>query len=139
MAIDLYWDNEEETVMHCVFEKGWTWDEMFSTLDTIKKVTANRDYEIGAVIDVSDGVSVPGGSIFNLDTRSKAMKMLKMSEDGKGPMVILGANGIIKTIYTAFSTLDKRAQSDVYFADTIEEAREILAKRLDPQRQVQLA
>lgn len=134
MAIELYWDNEEETVMHCVFGKGWTWDQMFQTLDTIKKVTSNRDYEIGAIIDVTDGVSVPGGSIFNFDTRNKAMKMLKMSEDGKGPMVILGANGFIKTIYNAFSTLDKRAQSDVYFANSIDEARVILAERLTGQR-----
>lgn len=136
MAIELYWDNEDETVMHCIFSKGWTWDEMFQTLDKIKKVTSNRTDEVGAIIDVTGGVSVPGGSIFNADTRNKAMKMLKMSEDGKGPMVILGANGFIKTIYNAFSTLDKRAQSDVYFAETLDEARDLLADRLAEPRKV---
>lgn len=134
MGIELYWDNEEQTVMHCIFDKHWTWEEMFATLDKIKKVTAGRDEEIGAIIDVSRGISVPGGSIFNADTRNKARKMLEMSDDGRGPMVVVGANGFIRTLFGAFNMLDRNATSDVHIASTLDEARTALAERLGERR-----
>lgn len=130
MSIELYWDNDEQTVMLCVFEKDWSWDEMFTVLDTIKQVTDKRDDEIGAIIDVSHGFSVPGGSIFNPDTRDKASRLLKMSADGKGPIVIAGTNSFIRMISQGFNLLDKRALEDVYFTDTLEEARALLDLRL---------
>lgn len=134
MGIELFWDNDEETVMLCVFDKNWTWDEMFQTFDDIKRVTQKRDALIGAIIDVSSGVSVPGGSIFNADTRNKAMQMLRMGGSEKGPLVIVGANGFIKSIYHAVGTLDRNAQKDIFFADTLNEARDILEKCLASHR-----
>ena len=130
MGIELFWDNDDETVILCAFDNEWTWDEMFSTLDDIKKVTRNRDMLIGAIIDVRHGASVPGGSIFNPDTRAKAMQMLRMGGEEKGPLAIVGANGFIKSIYHAIGTLDRQAQKDIYFADTLDEARALLTNRL---------
>jgi hypothetical protein len=132
MGIELYWDNDEQTVMLCEFDKHWTWEEMFQTLDTIKKVTDKRDYEIGAIIDVSRGINIPGGSLFSAETRDKARQMLKMGEDGKGPMVIVGAGSFFKTLMSAFGmiTSDKTVLNDVYFTDSLDEARRIMARRL---------
>ena len=136
MSIELYWDNEEQTVMLCEFGAQWSWDDLFDMLETIKKVTAQRDYEIGAIIDVSNGMSIPGGSIFNFEARNKAKQMLKMSEGGRGPMAIVGANGLIKTVYSAFGTLDKSVQNDVYFARTVNEARAVMVDRLAQKTEV---
>lgn len=130
MAIELYWDNDEQNIMLCVFDKGWTWDEMFDTLNKVKKVTHQRDYEIGAIIDISAGLSIPGGSVFNADTRAKARKMLEMGGDSKGPIAIAGANGMIKTVAQAFSMMDKNVMNDVYFANDLDEARRIMHNRL---------
>jgi hypothetical protein len=131
MAIELYWDDDEQTVMLCHFPKTWTWDEMFETLHTIKQVTDQRDYEIGAIVNVSRGITVPGGSIFSAQTREKARRMLAMSADGKGPIAIIGANGMLRTVAKGFNMLDKSAMDDVYFVDDIDEARKIMARRLD--------
>jgi len=128
--IELYWDNDQQTVMLCTFAKGWTWAEMFETLDTIKKVTDQRDYEIGAIVDVSRGISVPGGSVFSADTREKAKKMLAMGADGKGPIAIVGAGGMIKAVARGFEMLDRTALQDVYFVDTLNAARRALAERM---------
>ena len=130
MAIELYWDNDEQTVMLCTFPKHWTWEEMFETLALIKKATEDRDYLIGAIVDVSGGISIPGGSIFNADTREKAKKMLEMGADSKGPIAIVGANGFMKTIARGFNMLDRSAMDDVYFVDSIKDARATLHNRL---------
>ncbi len=130
MGIELYWDNDEQTVMLCEFEKNWSWDDLFATFDKIKKVTDKRDDVIGAILDIDHGVNIPGGSIFNIDTRNKAMQMLKMGGSKRGPMVVVGANSFIKAIYHAVGTIDRNAQQDIYFAKTLTEARKIMNQRL---------
>lgn len=132
MGIELYWDNDEQTIMLCEFGARWTWEEMFSTLDTIKKVTEKRSEVIGAIIDLSQGIHIPGGSLFSVEAREKGLKMLRMSEGGKGPMVIVGGGGFFKTLMGAFQMIstDRNLSNDIYFADTVEQARSIMARRL---------
>ncbi|NJL57405.1 hypothetical protein HC928_21400 [bacterium] len=132
MGIELYWDNDEQTVMLCEFGARWTWEEMFSTLDTIKKATQKRAEEIGAIIDLSEGIHIPGGSLFSFEAREKGMKMLRMSSSGKGPLVIVGGGGFFKTLMGAFQMLsaDAKLANDVYFANSVDEARAMMARRL---------
>ena len=127
MAIELFWDNDEQTVMLMEFEKGWTWEELFETLNTVKQVTEKRDYPIGAILDLRTGFSIPGGSIFSFEARNQAKKMLAMSNGNKGPMAIVGAGSMLKTLVQAFNMVDKNALNDVYFVDTMTEAQQIMA------------
>ncbi|MDZ4671991.1 MAG: hypothetical protein SH821_14055 [Phototrophicales bacterium] len=130
MSVDLYWDNDEQTVLLCEFSKGWTWEALFGVLNKIKSITENRADTVGAIVDMSKGLGVPNGSLFSTETRDKAKQMLQMSANGKGPIAIVGANGAIKLVSKAFALLDKNALKDVYFVDTTDEARHILAKRM---------
>ncbi len=128
MSIELYWDNDDQTVMLCAFPRKWTWDEMYATLDQIKQVTDHADREIGAILDVRQGVSIPGG-LFTPSSLEHAKRMLKMGEGGSGPVVVVGASPLIKTVAAAIRGLDANAVSNVSFADTPEQARAILKQR----------
>ncbi|GAB4335093.1 MAG: hypothetical protein Kow00117_18360 [Phototrophicales bacterium] len=130
MAIDLYWDDEDQTVLLCVFNQGWTWEELFTTLNHIQQVTSQRDEEIGAMIVLNKGAMLPAGSIFTMETRAKAKKLLQMSAAGKGPIAIVGMNAMIQAIIQGFKMLDRQALNEVYFCDTAEEARTKLHQRL---------
>lgn len=130
MSVDLYWDNDEQTIVLCEFSKGWTWEALFGALNKIKSLTENRDVLVGAIVDMTKGLGVPNGSLFSIETRDKAKQMLQMSASGKGPIAIVGASGVIKLVSKAFALVDKNALKDVYFVDTADEARAILSKRL---------
>lgn len=130
MSVDLYWDNDEQTIILCEFSKGWTWEALFSALNKVKTITQSRSDTVGAIVDMSRGLGVPNGSLFSIETRDKAKQMLQMSADGKGPIAIVGANGAIKLVSKAFALVDKNALKDVYFVDSADEARQVLAKRL---------
>ncbi|NDJ59829.1 MAG: hypothetical protein GYB67_01820 [Chloroflexi bacterium] len=129
MGIELYWDNDEQTVMLCEIAGAWTWDEMFATFDNIEKVTARLDHNVDAIIDVRDGATVPGGSIFTPTTFQNAKAMLKRGENGTGAVVIVGANRTIKSIYDTINGWGNKTLNKVSFADNVDAARTILAHR----------
>ncbi|MFN8528728.1 MAG: hypothetical protein U0670_08970 [Anaerolineae bacterium] len=126
MGIELYWDNEERTVMLCEVRGSWTWDDLFATLDKIKKVTDRSEQTIGAILDLTDGVTIPGGSIFNPTALGHAKKMLQMSGGQTGPLVIVGASPMIKTVFNTFKGLDRQVTQHVAFSATVDDARALL-------------
>lgn len=130
MAIDLYWDDDDKRIILCVFKQGWTWEQLFDTLNQVKQVTSQRDDEVGAMIVLSKDALIPAGSILTSETRTKAKKLLQMSAEGKGPIAIVGMNAVIQAIIQGFRILDRHALDDVYFCDTADEARAKLHQRL---------
>jgi hypothetical protein len=129
MGIELYWDNAADTVMLCEFDREWTWDELDATLAKIKRITDSADREIAAIIDVRKGVNFPGGTIFSPAAFEQAKKMLRMGEGGRGPVVVVGASPLIKTVYNTVRGLDPNGLSNVSFAATLAEARAALQKQ----------
>jgi|GEM_PF-380867 hypothetical protein len=134
MPIELYWDNDERDIMLIEVEGAWTWDDLYTTLGKIRKVTDNASYTIGAILDVSGGTSVPGGTIFTQTAFNHAREMLKMGEGGTGPIMIVGANSFIRMVFSTFYNLDRKTLSNVRFAASLEEARLELNHRLSSQR-----
>ena len=126
MGIELYWDNDTDTVMLCEFGQQWTWDELDAAMAKVKRITDSADREIAAIIDVRRGVNFPGGTIFSPAAFEQAKKMLRMGEGGRGPVVVVGASPLIKTVYNTVRSLDPNGLSNVSFAATLDEARTFL-------------
>jgi len=124
MAIDLFWDDEEQTVMLAEFSQKWTWDDLHTMLDTIQTLSRQRGQIFGAIIDLRGGMTVPGGSVFNREGLAQFRRMLAQNNGGaKGPMAIVGMNGMVRAIFDAVSSMDRKLTEDVYFADSLEDAR----------------
>lgn len=130
MGIELYWDNDEQTILLCEFDGHWTWDEMFRTLNAIKKITDKAEYEIGAIVDVRNGLNFPGGSMLSAENFERAKQILKFGEGGTGPIAVVGANSVVKAIYSTMLTINKHTMSNIHFADTAKQARAYLNQRM---------
>lgn len=125
MSIDLYWDNDEQTVMLAEFGQEWDWDELYTMLSTIKRLAAERGRLFGAIVDVRGGLQVPGGTIFTPEALKQFRRMMALNQSGeKGPVVIVGMNGMIKTVFDAIKRIDKNVVKDVFFAETMDDARD---------------
>lgn len=129
MAIEIRWDNDAQTVIWCEFGREWTWDDMDATMLRVKGITDSAEREIAAIIDVRRGVNLPGGSLFTPAALNQAKKLLKLGEGGSGPVVVVGASPLIKSIYNTVRTLDKNGLSNVTFAESLDEARSLLQAR----------
>jgi hypothetical protein len=130
MGIELYWDNEERTIMLLEFEGRWTWDDLFDTLAKAKKVSAKAAYEIGAIVNISGGVRFPGGSLLNAQSFENAKKLLAMSDGTAGPVVIAGSNPMIRTAFETMSRLSPGSTANIHFAPDLDAARRYLNERL---------
>lgn len=123
MTIDLYWDNDEQTVMLCEFNGRWTWDELHAVMHTIKKLSVERGQVFGAIIDVRNSGSIPGGNLFSRETLNNFKQLTQMGADGKGPVVVLGMQGMIKSVFDAVKMFDRSLLDDVSFAESMRDAR----------------
>lgn len=126
MGIELYWDNDERTVMLVEVRDTFTWDEMYAILHKIKKVTDSAPQTLGAILDLSAGVRFPGGSLFSPSGLVHAKNMLAMGEGGSGPVVVVGVDGLIRRVYDWFAMVDRQAIAHVRFADTLDQAQKMM-------------
>jgi len=125
MGIELYWDDHEQTVMLAEFSGKWTWDDLYDMLHTIKQLSIQRGQIFGAIIDLRQGLQLPGGSVFNRDGLAQFRRLLSLNQgdNSKGPVAIVGMNGVVRSIFDAVNTFDRSLTNDVYFANSLDEAR----------------
>lgn len=130
MKIDLYWDNDDQTMLLCEFHAGWTWDDLMAVLRTVKRLSEERKEVFGALIDLRNGMTLPGGTIFNAEGMARFQQIMQLGSNGKGPVAVVGAGAMIRMVVDAIRRVNASVVEDVVFAQTLDEARESLYPRL---------
>ena len=125
MSVDLYWDDDEQTVLLCEISDGWTWEELEKLFTKVEKLSAERGQTFGALLDLSGCEKLSTGSIFSAGGL-RFFKQITRASGDRGPMVVVGANPLINTVYRTASQLDASATKDTHFAATIDQARELI-------------
>lgn len=127
MGIELYWNNDEETVMLVEIRGAWTWDDMYDVLYKVKKVSDRSSVVLGAILDLRGAAVFPGGSPFNGTTYGHGKRVLKLGEGGTGPIAVVGANPFFRKVFGVFLAMDREKLGHIRFVDTIEEADAFMA------------
>lgn len=130
MAIKVHWDNEAKTIIRQTFDGRWTWDDLYAALACVANMSASVSHRVDAIVDVSRADLIPGGSIFNLNSKRHADKLASRSDLNRGTIVVVGANGLMRTLYDTFRSLYSDKATDVYFVQTLDDARALLNERL---------
>lgn len=125
MPIELYWDDDAQTVLLAEFEGRWTWDDLHDVLDKIKKVVQKTNAELSAIIDLRKGVSLPT-SLLDPVTYEQAQRVLSLAPNGTGPVVVVGVHPLLQTIFDQLRQLDPAAVVNVRFAETMKAARRMI-------------
>lgn len=129
MGIQLVWDNEPPTILRCTFESNWSWDDLYVVADQVKAITDKADHVVAAIIDLSAGITIPGGTFFSPTSLTNARKLLTLGEGGTGPIAVVGAGRTLQLVYETFKGLDPRAATaNVTFVDNLQAARAHLAR-----------
>lgn len=134
MGIELYWDNDEQTVMLAEVQGAWTWDDMYDALYKVKRITDRSPVVLGAIIDLR-GAGFPGGSPFSSATYGHGKRVLKLGEGGSGPIAVVGAAPFLRKVFSLFLSLDREKLGHIRFVDTLEEAEAFMSTQEFPAKQ----
>lgn len=135
MGIELYWDNDEQTVMLVEIQGAWTWDDMYDALHKVKRITDKSPVVLGAIIDLRHGAAFPGGLPFSSTTYGHGKRVLKMGEGGSGPIAVVGAAPFFRKVFSVFLSMDREKLSHITFVDTLEEAEAFMARHEFPSKE----
>jgi hypothetical protein len=136
MSLELYWDDEAQTVLLCELREGWTWTELFALLDQIERLAAQRPpsaRRLPLILDLSESLHLPGGNLFTHEMLQNFQRLLARGQDqahqrGKLVLVVPPAQqGALQAVFNAIRMVHPQALNDLHLAATLDEARAHLA------------
>ena len=124
MNISIEWDNEEHTILRYDVHGPWTWDEFYTARQMASDLMDESPNDlVDAIIDFRSGNFMPRNAL------SHFQQVARTSNSKAGIAVMVGTTGFIKTLYYLMSRLYSSMEDKMRIAETLEEARALLAKR----------
>lgn len=127
MPIELFWDDDEQTRLLCVFNGRWELDELRKVMRTVDKITQDRE-DVSAIVDIQNN-QITAKDLLNQSGLDFAKEILKFGNGGSGHIAIVGVNQWVRQIFDIMRGINAQAMKTVYFADTLEEAQQILTDK----------
>jgi len=127
MPIQVVWDNEEKTIIRYIIEGNWTWDEMNRAVATSNAMLDAAEGKIHFIHDMRESRGVPSGAL------SQLRRYIGKEHPKTGQSIIVGTqkSTMMQLGQSLLNMVHKIYKRDwgFLFADSLEEARQLLAKR----------
>lgn len=120
MPIEVYWGNDEKTVMRFVFQKPWTWDDFYRAVDRHFVMLRGVDHLVYAITDVSQAGTIPPSAL------SHGRYYWKHWPPNLATIIIIGANPLFLAMDNLFHRLYGDGHSHLRYANSVEEALSII-------------
>ena len=121
MPITSEWGNPQKTIIHSVFDPVWTLDEYHGMIDTMHKMVISVDHPVHFISDFTNSNASPAKLL------STGRHIENTKTENSGINVIVNANGFLKAMANVSQRLFLK-DVQIYFADSVEEAYQIVAK-----------
>ena len=121
MNIQVSWDNDEKTIIRFDYGKGWTWDDFSEANEIVQKMYAEVKHPVHIIANFEDGAFPPLGAL---------EKFREAQEDmpDDAVVVVVGGSMFITTLVSTFSRIYKALSKTLMVADSLDNAREKIAK-----------
>lgn len=117
------WDNEEKTILLTIYEGNMLLEEYYRVIDETFEAISPLPHSVHTIMLRQNVKSVPA-------TMSKVLQYAnKKTTPNLGINVIVGATAMTKMIVRLAKVIAPRLAKEVYFANSLEEARQIIAEK----------
>lgn len=121
------WDNEEKTILNIIYEGNMLLEEYYGIIDEVFDVVHPLSHPVYIIMLRQHVKSVPA-------TMSKVLQYAnKKATPNLGMTVIVGATAMTKMIAKLAKVIAPRLAKEIYFANSHEEARQIIADKTGEQ------
>jgi len=122
MAIQIVWDNPEQTVIREVFDARWTWDDFDAAKTQIDSLIQGVPHLVGLIFDLPANVFFPRNALTHgkkfVDTLHPQIYLL----------VLASSNTLLRALFDMFKKVYPLAAKRVRWLATVDDAREFLAQ-----------
>jgi hypothetical protein len=123
MSIMVTWDKADRTIISFDFAGRWGWDELYAASDQATGMLDSVDHTVDFIMDIRETQQIPK------DFMSHAERLASGSHPHRGIMVVVGANGLLRTLGGGLRKLFPDATRNLVFAADVEEAYEIIEEK----------
>lgn len=124
VGISVRWDNDEQTIILVTFDAEWTWNDVHDVNTRATVLYESVDYVVDILADVRSTHLVTTGIL------SYARNLLSMPwHPHAGKVVVVGASRSVRTLFEAAALVAKKSLERITFAQSMDEAREIIQRR----------
>ncbi len=129
MPIQVAWDNDEQTVIRYDFQGSWSWSDYSQAVEEADRMMLSVDHTVDAIANLQHSRGLPTGAIHHVRrTITKAPPQL-------GVIVIAHPSLFVQAMTTAFNRVYPHLGERILLADTLDEARALIARRRRKNRQ----
>ena len=126
MGMTLTWDTIDTSLLYWHCDGEWSWQEYFTTLETLKEDMVFRGNErVDIVCELSDSTMIPPGVVTNFQKNNPTM-----TADGGwwGITVIVGGGQFAKSSLGLLRLVNRFLGQRYYDAGTLNEALDIISQ-----------
>lgn len=123
-SILVSWDNDERTVLRWDFNGAWTWEDGSKATQLALQMRASViDHPcVPSILHLQQSGNIPMGA---LPYARAAIELM----DPRDYIVIANASGFVRSLTEIFRLLNSDFSAKVFLAHTLDDARELIAKR----------
>jgi hypothetical protein len=123
MSIAVLWDNTEQTIIRYDFEGQWVWSEFFTATQQAFALTRSVPHTVDSISNFKPGAALPSDALFQF------RRAMASAPPNRGVTVIVGGSTLIKTMVIVFGKINRQLGERLFLADTLDQARALLAAR----------
>jgi hypothetical protein len=125
MAIRVFWDDQDKTVLRYEFSGLWTWDEFHAAMRQGWAMLDSVQHPVDVINDFSVCDFVPPNSL------SHFVRAARRTHPNSRHIVVVGVhNPFLRAIGTILGRMFPEMAQKMSYADSLEEARAMLNQRL---------
>ena len=119
MPIDIEVDANTAYVQYIM---PWDLNDYHRAMQQLTDVAKTSGERLHVIADFTRSPSLPAGALTHMSRTSS-------DTSRRGLVVVVGANGIVRTIGNVLFRINPVGTRDIYFAKTLDEARDIIARQ----------
>lgn len=123
MSVNVSWDNDDKTALRYDFKARWTWEEFDAATVQAFAMTGSVSHTVDSISNFETGAALPPNALFQF------RRAMSKAPPNRGITVIVGGSMFIKAMVTTFSRLNKQLGERLLLADSLDQARTLLASR----------
>ncbi len=125
MSVTVQWDNDAKTVLRYEVAGRWTWDEFYVAYDQGKSMMEAVPHTVHFIMVPMDFLTrnyLPPGALTHISS------IYRRAAPNSGMTINVGGGGFARAMLNVLGRVSPKIAQKFAFADSLEEARTILAK-----------